>query len=184
MLVSAMVQGSENALNMAGTLIVSILALCISAVSFAFSRRSWRETYRPIITVRVATAQSGNVASLYNLVVENTGNRPAKDIHLEVDPAVLKTALNPACTLPLTDIQNCFDPQYTIPILANGKSVSTAFGRSTLDSERTWIYKSRFPIKVKYSDLEGRPYCSEMTLFIFWETGFAGFAYCDSSKHD
>src|SRR5437660_392132 len=122
---------------------VSVLSFALSVLSFAFSRRSWLETYRPIITARVSTASGGNIAILYNLIVENTGNRPAANIRLDVGPKILRAALKPACTVPTTEITNCFDPHYTIPVLANGKSTSTAFGKTSNDSECMWIADSR-----------------------------------------
>ena len=158
-------------------ILISSLALAVSVLSLVFSRRSWLETYRPIITARVSTAAGGNIAVLYNLVVENTGNRPAINIRLNVDPKILRAALKPSCTVPTTPITNCFDPDYTILVLANGRSTSTGFGKTSNDSECMWIVDSRLPVMITYGDLEGREYRSKITLRVRDDGGFAGFHY-------
>jgi hypothetical protein len=163
-------------------IIISSLALAVSTLSFVFSRRSWLETYRPIITARVSSASSGNIAILYNLIVENTGNRPAANIRLGVDPKILRAALKPGCTIPTTEITNCFDQDYTIPVLANDRSTSTAFGKTSNDSECMWIADSRLPITITYDDLRGRQYRSKVTLCVRDDGGFAGFYYASSAN--
>ncbi len=75
------------------SLFFSAAALVISTFSFYFSRRSWRESNRPIITTRISTNSGGNVGSTLDLIVENTGNRPAKNVRLKVDPEELNAAL-------------------------------------------------------------------------------------------
>jgi hypothetical protein len=164
--------------------IASILALAVSVVSLSFARRSWRETYRPIVTARVRTQAGGNVAILYDLVVENTGNRPATNVRLVVDPRDLKRAMKPGKEIYAEFIKNCFEPKYAIPVLANGQSVSSAFGKTSEDAESNWIPFSRIPIVVHYDDLEGKKYQSKVTLFVFYTAGFAGAHYADPPKHD
>ena len=162
----------------------SVLALCVSIVSLGFSRRSWLETYRPIVTARVRTQAGGNIAILYDLVVENTGNRPATNIQLIVDPQDLERAMKPGKEIYSEFIKNCFDPKYSIPVLANGQSTSSAFGKTSDDAESNWNPYSRIPVTVHYSDLEGRAYKSRVTLFIFDTSGFAGAFYADPPRHD
>jgi hypothetical protein len=171
----ANLSGSDSMISIA----ISCLALTVSVISLIVGRRSWLETYRPIITARVSTKSGGNVAILYNLIIENTGNRPATDIRLNVDQKVLHAALKPLCSVPTTQIRNCFDPHYTIPILANDRSTSTAFGKTSNDSECMWIADSHLPVTITYSDLEGRKYCSKVTLCVRDDGGFAGFYYAD-----
>ena len=160
-------------------IVISSLALAVSVYSLVFSRRSWLETYRPIVTARVSTEQGGNIAILYNLIVENTGNRPATNIRLNVDRDILQSVLNPSCILDTAEITNCFDPKYTIPILANERTTSTAFGKTSDGRECMWIPDSCFPIAIIYGDLDGRNYRSELILCIRDDSGFAGFHYAD-----
>lgn len=65
-----------------GSLSFSVVALIVSVLSFYFSIKSWRESNRPLVTARVSNKSAGNVAASLILVVQNTGNRPAKNVTL------------------------------------------------------------------------------------------------------
>src|SRR5207253_2719998 len=81
----------------AAILLVPLSALVISILSFYFSIKSWRESNRPLITARVSSlGMGGNVAIPLSLVVENTGNRPAKNIQLTVDKTKLESFWQPS----------------------------------------------------------------------------------------
>jgi hypothetical protein len=160
--------------------LISLLAAVLSLLSLRLNRDVFRESFRPVVTARVATEAAGNIAILYKLILENSGNRPAINIRLSVERNDLKRVLNPDCRVDLAEITNCFDEQYTIPILANGKSVSTAFGKtSAIGGECMWMPDSRFRITLTYHDLNSRQYKAENPLFIFCDLGFAGFHYGD-----
>src|SRR5258706_9490475 len=100
--------------------ILSTLAILISVVSVYFAMYSWRQSYRPIIIARISTHTGGNVATALNIVVENSGNRPAKDIQLYANESDLKNALsiNYQNDIPI-DVSRCFVNKAVIPILAN-----------------------------------------------------------------
>jgi uncharacterized protein (UPF0333 family) len=52
--------------------LVSIITLIVSIVSLYFARRSYSESNRPMITVKVSVdSNSGNLLTLFNLIVEN-----------------------------------------------------------------------------------------------------------------
>ena len=68
--------------------IISILALVISIISTGFAVLSWRQSNRPLITARISVA-GGNVAAALSIIVENTGNRPARDIRLSAREEVV-----------------------------------------------------------------------------------------------
>ncbi|MEN8167571.1 MAG: hypothetical protein ABFR65_08875 [Pseudomonadota bacterium] len=72
----------------------SVAALVISLASFVFAVMSWRESHRPIITVRITTEKGGGEGGTpVEIIVENCGNRPAKNIRLVVDKRELDHAL-------------------------------------------------------------------------------------------
>lgn len=159
-----------------GSLIFSFAALIVSITSLIFSRASWRESNRPIVTVRVTTHSGGNVGTALNLLVENTGNRPAKNVRLLVNPEALKAALvlNEHEQMK-RQIENCFSDGGVIPVLANGKSVSNSFGFLNKYSEQKgWIEHSRFDVMVTYEDLGGRKFSHTVPLFLADDKGFAG----------
>ena len=69
---------------------ISFIAVLVSLLAYMFTRRSWYETYRPIVTARIETHDSGNVATAFNIVVYNTGNRPATYIRLHTNQKQLE----------------------------------------------------------------------------------------------
>jgi hypothetical protein len=62
--------------------IATIISPILSGLSLYFTRRFWFATNRPIVCAKIMTDQSGNHNISYNLVVFNTGNRPALNIYL------------------------------------------------------------------------------------------------------
>jgi hypothetical protein len=171
--------------------IISLGSILISVVSLYFSRKSWSDTYRPIVTVRVATQTSGNVSVTLNLVVENFGNRPAKNIKLSVDSNKLKSAL-----LKNSDnsdrrlIERCFADETVIPMLANTQSISNSFGCINIPYEtssfagKSWEEKygqqsdwkpyTRLDIQINYEGLNGKLYKDKMPILIASDQCFAG----------
>jgi hypothetical protein len=166
-----------------GSLSFSGAALIVSIFSFYFSIKSWRESNRPIVTVRVTTNSGGNVGSALDLIVENTGNRPAKNIKLSIEPENLKSALLVNAHEQLKEqIKNCFSDRGIIPMLANGKSVSNSFGFLSRGQEQEdWVRNSRFDISVSYEDVDSRKYKHQNPILIADDKGFAG-GYWESSK--
>jgi hypothetical protein len=177
------------------SLCVSIVSVVISGFSFYFSRKFWFEANRPIVTVRVSTHISENVATTLSLVVENTGNRPAKNIKLSVDPQKLASALKKN----LADkdrqaIELCFHRDTVIPILANGKFITNSFGKlvhpfdtstyaakfQTNSSESDWEEKARFDVFIQYESLDGRNFKDCIPLLIASDEGFAGSAWAST----
>jgi hypothetical protein len=109
-----------------------------------------------------------------HLVVENTGNRPAKNVRLAVDDNVLNNALAVKTGDTLRKhVERCFSDDGVIPVLANGRSVSNGFGFLSAD-DPTWKVQSRFEINVSYEDLDGRSYAHTNPLLIADDAGFAG----------
>ena len=117
---------------------------------------------RPIVTARVTTFDGGELGIALNIVVENTGNRPAKNIKLSVEPKVLETMIVAPVGEPLRkEVESCFSERGIIPVLANGKSLTNGFGWLSDDSESTWKLKSRFDVEISYQDLDGAEYTNK-----------------------
>jgi hypothetical protein len=115
-----------------GSLFFSVAALIVSALSFYFSIKSWRESNRPLVTARVRNKLGGNVGASLMLVVQNTGNRPAKNVALSVDMKELEAAMIPTIN-PMAKkfIEQIFSDRGVIPILENGCSASNLYGVSS-----------------------------------------------------
>jgi len=154
--------------------VVSILAAGISGVSLYWAFKSWKETHRPLITAKVATHKSGNEATTLNLVVSNTGNRPAKNVRLFVDQSVLERSFAAGPEDPLRkDVEYCFSD--FIAVLPNSTSVWNSFGCfSASQNDKTWKEPTIINITIKYEDLDGRTYSHDQPLRIRADDGFAG----------
>ena len=73
---------------------ITICAFLLSALALIFTRRTWFESNRPIVTAEIVTHSAGNVSITYNLVVHNTGTRPATDIKLLANSSDVESAIN------------------------------------------------------------------------------------------
>lgn len=156
-----------------GSISISIIALLIAVLSYHFSIRSWRETNRPIVTAKVDTHSSGNKGTALNLVVSNTGNRPAKNIRLSADTEYLKSFLNEKINELPESIQCCFSDRGIIPILENGREVTNSFGTIATDAP-VWKGDQTTEIRLSYEDLDGRKFSHLIPIFITNNKGFAG----------
>lgn len=157
-------------------IIISIVALTISAGVFSLSRRSFFESIRPIVTAEIQTHGSGNTATLFTLAVHNVGNRPACEIRLNADKESLRAAIHEAAKEPMKkSIYNCFSENGLIAILHPGKSATNSFGASsTIENQNALRYHSRIPVEISYKDLDGEKYKSKLNLIVKDSESFAG----------
>ncbi len=157
--------------------IISILAIGISLASLYFARRSWMQSNRPIVTAVIAPLASGNVSTVFNLIVSNTGNRPATNIRLHAKPEEIDKLIVPSAEGDRRqEIHNCFDAESKIAILKNGEELSTAFGQvKHPNAMGQWLrYGAGITIEITYNDLEGRNYKSRLPLKVYAREGFGG----------
>ncbi len=160
------------------SIILSILSLMIAISAVVVARLSWLQANRPIITVKITNHASGNVGTTLNILVENTGNRPAKNIRLRAAKSIIESffAENSAVDKVWRDhIMRVFCKCSIIPILANGKSITNSFGILSNNSEdTTWKKPFRVEIEVEYEGLDGRKFRNWNPLNIASDDGFAG----------
>lgn len=151
--------------------ILGIAAVVIALVSLCFAVYSWRQANRPLVSARVTSHSGGNVGIALNLLVENTGNRPARDIRFVVKEPHVRAAHSQA-SIP-KDAQRCFFSGIVIPVLANGRSASNAFGQLGQEQPDSWQAGSEIPVTLKYRDLSGRRFSNKIRLFLADDAGFA-----------
>jgi len=157
--------------------IISILAIGISLASLYFARRSWMQSNRPIVTAFIATRASGNVAAVFDLVVANTGNRPATNVRITAKPEDIEKLIHlKAKEEQRKSIHDCFDNESKIAILKNGEELSTAFGSVShaTSKDQSLNYGAEISIEITYNDLEGRKYKSILPLRVYAREGFGG----------
>jgi hypothetical protein len=151
------------------SIIVSVSALAISILSFGFAVYSWREANRPLIVARITTESGGNAGIALNLLVENTGNRPAQDIELiATEDDVRSASMNSVVPV---DAERCFFSNIRIPVLANGRRSTNAFGH--LGQADSWRAGAEIPLTLRYRDLQGRQFSNKQRLVLADDAGFA-----------
>ena len=112
-----------------------VIALIV-VIGFFNTRWIWRQSNRPIVSALVETYSSGNVATLFNLTVINSGNRPATDIKLSIDNnRKFKKCIKSTDKDRIEQITRCFSEDATIPLLINGENKSNSFGNTSIKKE-------------------------------------------------
>lgn len=157
-------------------MVISAGAFGVSLLAFIFTRRSWLESNRPIVTAEIATHDGGSEAIAFNLVVYNVGNRPATNIQLQATPDAIQKLLDPnARDRFAQEVQRCFSEDGRIAVLHPGKSVKNGFGLTSSNKEKNVLnYGATTPIVIVYEDLSSRCYTSKLHLIVRDSAYFAG----------
>jgi len=153
------------------------VAVAVSLASLYLSRRLWLQSNRPIITAAIVDYASGNMGAVFNLVVSNTGNRPATNVRLNAKPEDINKLMVVSVEEEKRQfIYNCFSNEAIITLLKNGEEITTSFGSiSHPSSKAQWLkYGARITIEITYNDLEGRSYRSIVPLKVYAREGFGG----------
>lgn len=150
-------------------MILAVVAIAISLLSFGFAVYSWRQANRPMVVARVTTESGGSAGISLNLLVENTGNRPAQDVELIAKEADVRSASVQA-VIP-KDAERCFFSSVQIPILANGRCSTNAFWH--LGKADSWRAGAEIPVTLRYCDLNGRRFSNKHQLVLADDAGFA-----------
>lgn len=88
---------------------VGVSALIISLASLLMTVNLWKRANRPILTARVTTHSGGSEGIALNLLIENTGNRPACEVRLRARERDVRAALvDPTSTQLPSDARRCF----------------------------------------------------------------------------
>lgn len=152
----------------------SAVAIGISLASLYFSRRSWLQSNRPIVTAFVKEKEPSTGCTIFNLIIANTGNRPATDIQLATTDKDISRLLDAEASEKEKDsIKLCFSDEAIVPLLRNGEELETYFGHTGLQ-EKCLRYGTQIVVEVRYCDLEGRKYLSRLPLKIYVRRGFGG----------
>ena len=156
----------------------SVIAILISFWSVYYTKRFWLESNRPIVSAVIELQIRGIGLASWNLVIYNSGNRPATNIRLEAKKedidAIISTGADESHKVAIYKI---FSPDTYIALLLESKSAKTAFFSFSNEAgspEDIVKYEGKLPIRIKYSDIEKRQYVSSITLYIRDNDGFGG----------
>ncbi len=110
-----------NTLQPIATEIIALVAI----LGFFNTRLLWKQTNRPIVSAFVETHSTDNRDLRFNLIIANTGNRPAIDIKLTIDNKdKFKECIENSEHEMIDYIFGCFEDYATILLLINGKIIS------------------------------------------------------------
>lgn len=165
--------------------LISVAALVASVISLYFTRRFWLQSNRPIVTAFVDEHFSGNTATTFNLVLSNTGNRPAVNVQIHAAPSMISRLIGDGITdLMAEEIRRCFSKSSAVALLRNGEELTTAFGSYGVDKKSQLLnYGVQIPIALTYQDLDGRSYKARMPLKVFARHGFGGGVWGERSNN-
>lgn len=156
-------------------------ALAVSLWALWWSWRGWRESNRPLVTVHVESVDNKSGPIAYNLVVQNSGNRPALNVRLWTDLKILEKCIdapaprNETQELFFGHVKSCFSPDAAIPLLAPGVKSTSSFGYSgTGQHGPFWKYRSTIFVDVAYLDIESHEYRHRILVQIRDTIGFGG----------
>lgn len=152
-------------------ILISITSVLVATGSFFFAIFSWAETHRPLVTARVTTHSGGNMAIALDILLENTGSRPAFDVQLSAKAEDVKRAMLDSQAPVPTDVERAFFSGVSVPVLANGRSITNSFG--SLGQQAIWRAGATLPATVRYRGLGGRRYVEPCTLLLADDAGFA-----------
>lgn len=161
---------------------LSLVALAVSLISLYFTRVNWLQSNRPIVTAFVTEHHAGNDAATFNLVLANTGNRPAIRVRLAASHENILKLVEPGISEKhFKMVEHNFSSDSEVPLLRNGEELTTSFGAFTpRDSRGKWLnYGSEAEVSITYQDLDGRSYKSRLPLKIYARHGFGGGVWSD-----
>lgn len=159
----------------------SAAALIFSLVSLYFTKVNWLQSNRPIVVAYVTEHHAGNQAATFDLVMANSGNRPAVRIRLVAShDNIRKLVLPEVPEARFKMIEHNFLAVSEVPLLGNGEKLTTSFGAFTPNADTPWLnYGAETEIVVAYEDLEGRKFRSSLPLKIYARDGFGGGVWDD-----
>lgn len=156
--------------------IISLFALLISLGSLAMSFYSWRRTSRPLVTVVVKTHTASKNVIAYDLVVQNSGALPARNIRITATDASLVAAFGKDAT---TENRQRWLAAFEskIAVLQNNDRVSCSFGTTTQDDAGFWKVSANIPVVVCYEGWFGTAYREEQEICIADSGSFTGYGW-------
>jgi hypothetical protein len=164
-------------------LLVTVAALVLSGISLYFTKVNWLQSNRPIVTAFITDDSSGIGNATFNLVIANTGTRPATRVRMIASNEDIKNLLEPGVSDKYFKmIESNFLPDSEIPLLRNGEELTTSFGAFTsAGSTEKWLrYGAQTDIVICYQDLDGRKYKTEQPLKVYARHGFGGGVWTES----
>jgi hypothetical protein len=164
-------------------LVFGAFALAFSLISLIFTRVNWVQSNRPIVVAYIAEHHAGNEAATFNLVLANTGSRPAVRVRIVASHENIRALLAPNVEeARFKMIESIFLHASEVPLLENGQRLETSFGAYLPRTDSPWLnYGAQTDILITYDDLEGRSFKSALPVRVYARDGFGGGVWGDPS---
>ena len=133
---------------------LSVAAFVVSVVSLYFTRVNWLQSNRPVVSAYIAEHASGSTAATFNLVLSNTGTRPAVRVRLHASHSEIMRLLEPQASKDRYEaIESVFLPKSEVPLLKNGEELPTSFGAFvSVSPTGPWLnYGAEVEISITYA---------------------------------
>ena len=164
---------------------ISATALLISISSLMFAVKSWHQSNRPIVVAYIEEHSMGVNAATFNLILANTGNRPAVNIKLIArKDDIVKIFEEKIDNVTKEGIFNCFENDSEVALLKNDSLITTSFGsfEGHYKNRKGIKYDSWLPIEITYKDLHGKKYKEKVPLKVRGLKGFGGGIWSEPKK--
>jgi hypothetical protein len=171
--------------NQIAQYLISIAAIIISIASLIFAKMSWYQSNRPIIVAYVEEHSMGVNSATFNLIVSNTGTRPAINIRLIATPNDIEKIFEEHIDqVTKNTIKNCFKKESEVALLKNGAKIVTSFGsfEGTYPNRKGIKYDAWLPIQIRYKDLNSKTFEESLSLKIRGLDGFGGGIWKSAEK--
>ena len=156
---------------------LAVAAFAASIISLYFTKVNWVQSNRPIVTAFISEHESGSMAATFNLVIANTGTRPAIRVRMHAGHAeIMRLLENDIERKRFALIESNFLKASEIPLLRNGEELTTSFGAFVNGTEEGgWLrYGAEADVSITYQDLDGRRFESRQPLRVYARQGFGG----------
>lgn len=130
---------------------ISLLSALVSLTGVCLGVYFWHRANRPMVVAEIMTDESGNAGTTLELVVENVGNRPAKNVQLQISKSELDAVLMD--DISAKSVRHTFHIDNQIPILSPKAPRKTAFGFLSVGLPgSTWREEATLVITISYVD--------------------------------
>ena len=155
------------------TLLLSIFAVLVAFVTLCFTMRTWKKSFRPIISAMIRTIDHRETIRSFKLELLNTGLIPAKNVKLIANYSDLQDCLDKSVTESFFNtILKCFNNDTVILSMHQNCPFKCHFGHCSTESSKFWIYGKEFSIKIKYQDFFRKNYEQILKIKIMDSTNF------------
>lgn len=152
-------------------ILISIVVLLVAFTSLCFSLKTWRKSYRPIVSAMLTTIDDRETARYFKLELINTGLIPAKNVKLNASYSDLKKSLEDQVTEPyFNKILKCFDEKTVILSMHQNTPFKCLFGFCSTGSTKFWKYGSTVSVNLTYQDFFNKTYNENLTIKIMDST--------------